>query len=65
MTNPSDTSPTEDPEVSTTSEPPAGRGGGDDDRHRLSMTILMTPDMSNVVDNVHGGLLLKYLDQVA
>lgn len=40
-------------------------GGPDDDRHRLSMTILMTPDMSNFAGNVHGGLLLKYLDQVA
>ncbi len=40
-------------------------GSADDDRHRLSMTILMTPDMSNFAGNVHGGLLLKYLDQVA
>lgn len=37
----------------------------DDDRHRLSMTILMTPDMSNFAGDVHGGILLKYLDQVA
>ena len=37
----------------------------DADRHRLSMTILMTPDMSNFAGNVHGGTLLKYLDQVA
>jgi acyl-CoA hydrolase len=29
------------------------------------MTVLMTPDMSNFSGNVHGGLLLKYLDQVA
>jgi acyl-CoA hydrolase len=36
-----------------------------DDLHQLSMTILMTPDMSNFAGNVHGGLLLKYLDQVA
>jgi acyl-CoA hydrolase len=35
------------------------------DLQRLSMTILMTPDMSNFAGNVHGGLLLKYLDQVA
>jgi acyl-CoA hydrolase len=44
-------------------------GVGDDEEndgpHRLSMTILMTPDMSNFAGNVHGGLLLKYLDQVA
>ena len=33
--------------------------------HSLSMTVLMTPDMSNFSGNVHGGLLLKYLDQVA
>jgi len=39
--------------------------GGADDLHRLSMTILMTPDMSNFAGNVHGGTLLKYLDQVA
>ncbi|HVD28673.1 MAG TPA: acyl-CoA thioesterase, partial [Mycobacteriales bacterium] len=38
--------------------------GGADDLHRLSMTILMTPDMSNFAGNVHGGTLLKYLDQV-
>ncbi len=37
----------------------------DPDRHRLSMTILITPDMSNFAGNVHGGILLKYLDQVA
>ena len=36
-----------------------------DDRHRPSMTILMTPDMSNFAGDVHGGTLLKYLDQVA
>ncbi len=51
--------------MSTDTEPPAGRGSSDDDLHRLSMTILMTPDMSNFAGNVHGGLLLKYLDQVA
>lgn len=33
--------------------------------HQLSMTILMTPDMSNFAGNVHGGTILKYLDQVA
>lgn len=32
--------------------------------HRLSMTILMTPDMFNFAGNVHGGTILKYLDQV-
>jgi acyl-CoA hydrolase len=40
-------------------------GGGVEDLHRLSMTVLMTPDMSNFAGNVHGGTLLKLLDQVA
>ncbi len=31
---------------------------------QLSMTVLMTPDMANFSGNVHGGNLLKYLDQV-
>jgi acyl-CoA hydrolase len=31
----------------------------------LYMTILMTPDMANFSGNVHGGALLKLLDQVA
>ncbi|KQS57021.1 acyl-CoA thioesterase [Geodermatophilus sp. Leaf369] len=38
---------------------------GDEELHRLSMTVLMTPDMSNFSGNVHGGQLLKLLDQVA
>jgi acyl-CoA hydrolase len=42
-----------------------GDSNAADDLHRLAMTILMTPDMSNFAGNVHGGLLLKYLDQVA
>jgi len=29
------------------------------------MTVLMTPDMSNFSGNVHGGALLKLLDEVA
>src|SRR5436190_6134788 len=33
--------------------------------HELTMTVLMTPDMSNVSGNVHGGTILKLLDQVA
>ena len=33
--------------------------------HALSMTVLMTPDMANFAGNVHGGTLLKFLDQVA
>ncbi len=32
---------------------------------RLAMTILMTPDMANFSGYVHGGALLKLLDQVA
>jgi acyl-CoA hydrolase len=31
----------------------------------LGMTVLMTPDMANFAGNVHGGHLLKLLDQVA
>lgn len=31
----------------------------------LYMTVLMTPDMTNFSGRVHGGALLKYLDQVA
>lgn len=37
----------------------------DDERHRLSMTLLMTPDMANFSGDVHGGTILKILDQVA
>jgi acyl-CoA hydrolase len=33
--------------------------------HELSMTVLMTPDMANFTGNVHGGTILKLLDQVA
>lgn len=33
--------------------------------HQLTMTILMTPDMANFSGNVHGGTILKLLDQVA
>ncbi|SDI37407.1 acyl-CoA thioesterase [Propionivibrio dicarboxylicus] len=29
------------------------------------MTLLMTPDMANFSGNVHGGIVLKLLDQVA
>ncbi|MEM7027195.1 MAG: acyl-CoA thioesterase [Pseudomonadota bacterium] len=31
----------------------------------MEMTILMTPDMANFSGNVHGGSILKLLDQVA
>ena len=31
----------------------------------LSMTVLMTPDKANFTGNVHGGEILKLLDQVA
>lgn len=31
----------------------------------LTMTVLMTPDNANFSGNVHGGALLKYLDEVA
>ena len=36
-----------------------------EDRKSLYMTVLMTPDMANFSGNVHGGTLLKLLDQVA
>ena len=31
----------------------------------LSMSVLMTPDITNFAGNVHGGTLLKLLDEVA
>ena len=37
----------------------------DQPAHQLSMTVLMTPDMANFSGNVHGGTVLKFLDQVA
>ena len=33
--------------------------------HQLTMTVLMTPDTANFAGNVHGGNILKLLDQVA
>lgn len=33
--------------------------------HQLTMTVLMTPDTANFSGNVHGGAILKLLDQVA
>lgn len=33
--------------------------------HQLVMTVLMTPDTANFVGNVHGGTILKLLDEVA
>jgi len=33
--------------------------------HQLSMTVLMTPDTANFSGKVHGGAILKLLDQVA
>ena len=45
------------PTVNTPAHPPAN--------HQLSMTVLMTPDMANFAGNVHGGTILKLLDQVA
>jgi len=34
-------------------------------KHQLTMTVLMTPDTANFAVNVHGGTILKLLDQVA
>jgi len=33
--------------------------------HAIAMTVLMTPDMANFSGNVHGGAVLRILDQVA
>ncbi|THU05511.1 acyl-CoA thioesterase [Lampropedia puyangensis] len=33
--------------------------------HQLTMTVLMMPDMANFSGNVHGGQILKLLDEVA
>jgi acyl-CoA hydrolase len=33
--------------------------------HQLTMSVLMTPDAANFSGNVHGGSILKLLDQVA
>ena len=33
--------------------------------HQLTMTVLMTPDAANFSGKVHGGTILKLLDQVA
>ena len=35
------------------------------EKNKLTMSVLMTPDKANFSGNVHGGDLLKYLDQVA
>jgi Thioesterase superfamily len=37
----------------------------DQPAHQLTMTVLMTPDMANFAGNVHGGTILRLLDQVA
>lgn len=34
-------------------------------RHQLVMTVLMTPDTANFSGDVHGGTILKLLDEVA
>src|SRR3954447_26118433 len=46
-------------------QPAQHEPAADEPLYRLSMTVLMTPDMSNFSGNVHGGQLLKLLDQVA
>ena len=37
----------------------------DDDRYQLTMSEIMTPEKANFSGNIHGGHLLKLLDQVA
>ena len=44
---------------------PMDAATSDQPQHQLSMTVLMTPDMANFSGNVHGGSVLKLLDQVA
>ena len=34
-------------------------------QRELTMSVLMTPDMANFSGNVHGGVLLRLLDEVA
>lgn len=33
--------------------------------HQITMTVLMTSDLANLSGNIHGGAILKILDQVA
>jgi len=35
------------------------------DHRSMQMSVLMTPDKANFTGHVHGGELLKYLDQIA
>ncbi|KEP69487.1 acyl-CoA thioester hydrolase [Thioclava dalianensis] len=37
----------------------------DEERKRLEMSVLMTPEMANFSGKVHGGALLAWLDRVA
>lgn len=37
----------------------------DPSQRSLEMSVLMTPDYANFIGNVHGGDLLRFLDQVA
>ena len=45
--------------------PEAPEAGAHRPTHQLTMTVLMTPDTANFAGNVHGGTLLKLLDQAA
>src|SRR3954470_3262392 len=46
-------------------ESPRGDRAMNVPKHELTMTVLMTPDMANFAGNVHGGHILKFLDQAA
>jgi acyl-CoA hydrolase len=46
-------------------DPPLPVAAMDFPAHQLTMTVLMTPDTANFAGNVHGGTILKLLDQVA
>jgi acyl-CoA hydrolase len=45
--------------------PPEPTAEASDQYRMLEMTVLMTPDTANFAGNVHGGHILKLLDQVA
>ncbi len=45
--------------------PPEPTADESDQFRMLEMTVLMTPDTANFAGNVHGGHILKLLDQVA
>ena len=47
------------------SDPQVQPSASEFNQRELHMSVLMTPDMANFSGNVHGGDILKLLDQVA